>query len=283
MIVNSPTKELRTVGLILGPYRNLTTLTASALSLHPECQVLNHAGRRLVQGRRDFIGHVDPRHFDRFCKAALKASTGGRPGHYGGSIQLSHAFDRQTMRELYEERYGDRSIKDSVKVLVWKDSGDVTKRIRVDPDRIFELIESEPRLRYLLPVRHPLDCAQSNVRTGHAHGIGGVDPTDVAGVLDRIVEAIGWFGTLMQSYPDRFFMFFQNDDLSDIADGLVRTLELSDDPRWREALVAAFEIQGTKYDWTPELYRSFDESVARHLGSLPDVASRISELVYGSR
>ena len=49
------------------------------------------------------------------------------------------------------------------------------------------------------------------------------------------------------------------------------------------ALVAAFEIQGTKYDWTPELYRSFDESVARHLGALPDVASRISELVYGSR
>jgi hypothetical protein len=280
--VSSPTNDLRTVGLILGPYRNLTTLTASVLSLHPECQVLNHAGKRLVQGKRDFIGHFDSRHFDRFCQAALEASTGGRPGGYGGSIQLSHAFDRQKMRDLYQERYGDQSIKDSVKVLVWKDSGDVTKRIREEPDRIFELINGEPRLRYLLPVRHPLDCAQSNVRTGHAQGIDGVDPNDVAAVLDRIIEAIGWFGTLMQSYPDRFFMFFQNDELSDIANGLVKTLELSDDPQWRDAMVDAFEVQGTKYDWAPELYKAFDDSVSRYLGDLPDVAKRISELVYGT-
>jgi hypothetical protein len=127
-----------------------------------------------------------------------------------------------------------------------------------------------------------LDCAQSNVRTGHAQGIDGVDPNDVAAVLDRIIEAIGWFGTLMQSYPDRFFMFFQNDDLSDIANGLVKTLELSDDPQWRDAMVDAFEVQGTKYDWAPELYKAFDDSVSRYLGDLPDVAKRISELVYGT-
>ena len=279
--MNSSSAGLRTVGLILGPYRNLTTLTASVLSLHPECQVLNHAGRRLLRGRRDFIGHVDAQHLDRFCKAALEASAGGRRGQYGGSIQFSHAFDREQMRQLYRERYGDQSIKDSVKVLVWKESGIVTERIRSHPDRIYKLIDNEPRLRYLMPVRHPLDCARSNVRTGHANRITGADPNDVASVLDRIVEVIGWFGTLMQRYPDRFFMFFQNDDPANISDGLVRTLELSEDPQWRDELVTAFDVQGMKYEWTSELYDTFNKSVRLYLAELPDVARRISELVYG--
>ncbi|MCW5878805.1 MAG: hypothetical protein KIS80_08075, partial [Anaerolineales bacterium] len=42
---------LESVCLFLGPYRNLTTLTASMLSLHPECQVLNHAGTRVFPNK----------------------------------------------------------------------------------------------------------------------------------------------------------------------------------------------------------------------------------------
>jgi hypothetical protein len=268
------------VGLILGPYRNLTTLTASVLSLHPECQVLNHAGGRLVRGRRDFIGNFDPKRLDRFCEAALEASTSGKRGDYGGSIQFSHAFDRDEIRQLYQERYGNQLIKDDVKVLVWKESGDVTERIRAHPDRILQLVDNEPRLRYLMPVRHPLDCAKSNVKTGHAKRISGADPNDVASVLDRIVEVIGWFGALMERYPDRFFMFFQNDDPMSIADGLVRTLELSEDAQWRQALMTAFDIRGEKYEWPPELLDAFDQSVGRHLAEQPDVARKISELVH---
>ena len=70
--------NLKTVGLILGPYRNLTTLTAAVLSLHPNTQVLNHAGTRLLTGRRNFVEHADEAHLDRFVDTALGASTEGR-------------------------------------------------------------------------------------------------------------------------------------------------------------------------------------------------------------
>ena len=53
--------QLRSVCLALGPYRNLTTLTAGILSLHPQCQVLNHAGVRLLPDpERNFL--ADPIH-----------------------------------------------------------------------------------------------------------------------------------------------------------------------------------------------------------------------------
>ena len=75
-------------------------------------------------------------------------------------------------------------------------------------------------------------------------------------------------------------MFFQNDDRSDICDGFVRLLELDDDAEWRAAVDTAFDVQGMTYDWTPELYASFDASVGRYLADQPEVARRISELVH---
>lgn len=272
-------RDIRTVGLILGPYRNLTTLTASALSLHPECQVLNHGGPRLLKGRRDFIRRGGKRRLDRFCQAAIEASTSGRRGDYGGSIRLSHAFDREEMQQLYQARYDDRDVKDSIKVLVWKESAFVTNRIRSEPGRIVRLVHDEPRLRFLMPVRHPFDCAQSNVRTGHATRIIGADPEDVTSVLDRIVEMIGWFATLMASYPDRFFMFYENDDSQTIADGLIRTLCLGEDPQWRSALTTAFAIQRSQYEYPSEIREAFNESVRHHLAELPEVAERLDGLV----
>ena len=40
-------EDIKTACVFLGPYRNLTTLTASVLALHPRCQMLNHAGGRI--------------------------------------------------------------------------------------------------------------------------------------------------------------------------------------------------------------------------------------------
>lgn len=87
----------RVVGAFLGPYRNLTTLTASVLALHPHVQVLNHAGRRLLkQPELDFI--TEPSTWNRFCEVALAESRGGTAGLHGGSITHSHAFESPKIR-----------------------------------------------------------------------------------------------------------------------------------------------------------------------------------------
>ena len=40
--------RVRNVVMALGPNRNMTTLTASLIALHPSCQVLNNAGNRQI-------------------------------------------------------------------------------------------------------------------------------------------------------------------------------------------------------------------------------------------
>jgi hypothetical protein len=185
-------RRIQTVGIILGPYRNLTTLTASLLSLHPACQVLNHGGR-VLKGRADFIARRDEASLRRFCAQALAASTGGEHGDFGGSIRLSHAFERPALAERYEARYGDRWVKPQPICLVWKESQAVTNLIRSADLELATLITEMKALRFLLPVRNPIDCAFSNVRTTHAVRIPGADPNNVLDVLDKIIETIAWF------------------------------------------------------------------------------------------
>lgn len=58
---------MTTVCSILGPYRNLTTLTASCLMLHPNIQVLNHY-HQLNSQVDNFLLNYSDENFERFIK-----------------------------------------------------------------------------------------------------------------------------------------------------------------------------------------------------------------------
>ena len=255
--------NLKTVGLILGPYRNLTTLTAAVLSLHPSTQVLNHAGKRLLTGRRNFIERPDEARLDRFVDAALSASTEGRRGTFGGSIQFSHAFDRENLRESYQRRYGDRAMKDDVRCFIWKESGRVTQLLRRSGDGIEKLTESAPKVRFLQPVRNLLDCTRSNL--DNTKVVPGVTDMSREGVLDAIVENMSWFARSAEKHPERFFMFFEDDPITTILDGLVAVLELDDDETWRRDAADAFIVAGKSYEHGPEMHEALRRSVERHV------------------
>ena len=273
-------RDLRTVGIVLGPYRNLTTLTVSVLSLHPECQVLNHAGERTLTAKRDFIADTSQAKFRDFCAAALEASESGKRGKYGGSILLSHAFDDEQLRQLYHARYGDSVLKERPRCLVWKEPQWITERIRQTPDTISRLVEILPETRFLLPVRDPFACAKSNLKTGHARRIKRIEQTP-SGVLEWILENAAWFAGLAKQYPERFLMFYEDDPASEIADGLIECLELEDDQQWRAAVDVAFDVRTVPYEHEPEMYATFQRSVDRWYADLPKVAERMKAIVGG--
>lgn len=272
-------QHVSAVVLILGPYRNLTTLSASILALHPQCQILNHAGGRQRLRRKDFISRFSEKRLDRFAKLAFEYSAGGSRGGKGGSIVFSHAFDRDDMRDEYVARYGDTLIKQDANVLVWKESQLVTNKIRSSPGRIEQLVSGTERLRFVMPVRNPIDCALSNVKTGHAKRIPGVDPDDVPSVLEAIVESIGWFARLAEKYPSRFLLFFEGDSPDEVCDGMVRVFGLSNDAQWRASVERVLNVRGGHYEHSSELLEAFYTSARRHLSDVPLVAQRALALV----
>ena len=239
-------EQLESVCILLGPYRNLTTLTCSVLSLHPQCVVLNHAGVRMLKNRRlNFLANYSADKFGEFVRYAGFASRGGMRGTYGGDIRLSGAFQRAPMQEAYARLQG--RARGPATCLVWKDSHLVTNFLRAARVDVPGLLKRNDKIRFLLPIRNPIDCAISNLRTGHVNFFGmhrGISPASpVENVVGAVLDEIAWFVGLQEGsgFPERFFFYFEHGMGRSVLEKLLGFLGLPRDEAYLAVAADVFE------------------------------------------
>jgi hypothetical protein len=242
-------EQLESMCILLGPYRNLTTLTCSVLSLHPQCVVLNHAGfRTLRNARLNFLADYSPDKFREFVRYAGFASRGGVRGTYGGDIRLSHAFDRESMRQAQARL--QRAAAGPARCLVWKDSHLVTNFLRSARIDVPRLLERNDKIRFLLPIRNPIDCAISNLQNEHikffppSYGLSPASP--VERVVDAVLDEIAWFLKLRENSgrPENFSFYFEHTMGRDALERLLGFLRLPHDEAYLAAAGEAFRASG---------------------------------------
>ena len=277
-------EELNSVCLFLGPYRNLTTLTASFLFLHPNCQVLNHAGLRVLEdASMNFIINYSEDKFRQFCHFAITMSQGGARGSYGGSIVLSHAFARhQAMRKVFQKRYGNQLLKQNIKSLVWKESELVSQLIRKEKIDLRTIFSQNRKLRFLMPIRNPLDCASSIVRLNMDKFYNHLGRFDVHQVLDEVLKEIRWFVGLKREFPDRFYYFYQDRvDEKGLRD-LAAFLELEPEKRWLHDVLNVYQVSST-YKYETDLIAYYEKSVEKYFSDEPPVQDHLRGFAQTSR
>lgn len=264
--------HIRALVILLGPYRNLSTLTATALAFHPNAQVLNHAGRRLLDGdpEVDFVARPDPEIYRRFLVTALAASEDGERGLHGGSILHSHVFDDPAVRALYRQRFGTERLKARPRVLVWKDSMELQRRLSANPATLATLIERLPDVRFLLPIRQPLYSALSNRRTGHFRFFMDAKSPTFEQVLDAMLARLVWVLEQRDRWPDRVLAFTEHHDAGDMAAQFARYLGVTADTQWTTDFAAIFRVRpGLKV--SPEVKALEQSKVAAAFSRWPDV------------
>ncbi|HZQ13851.1 MAG TPA: hypothetical protein VFB31_13675 [Pseudolabrys sp.] len=267
-------KSIRSVCLALGPYRNLTTLVGAALALHPNCQVLNHAAR-IFTPDVDFLTHYSMASFERFIEVAIRSSGGGQRGSFGGSITYSHAFDDAYLAKSIFSKRNYPLIKEDIRSLFWKESHLVTNFIRSKPVHLGPVLKEEPRLRFLMPIRNPLDCARSNLKTGH-HMLfqSSKASPGVADIAEGILVLIRWFVGLQKQFPDRFFLFFEHSMTRSMLIDLARFLDVDANDVWLED-ASAIMISKSKYQHDAELIGQYHKLVDRFLGDSPAICEQL--------
>lgn len=270
-------RELESVCIVLGPYRNLTTLTVSVAALHPSCQVLNHAASRILPvAPANFLLDYTDHKFENFVRWAMVMSTRGRRGIYGGSVLHAHAFDDERLRAAYRRRYGDALIKPVVRCLLWKDSMRLQNYIRREAVDLPRLFAMNPKIRFLLPIRHPLDCAMSNMRTGHARFLVGRSEFRLPEVLEAILGSIAWFLKHQDVYPTRFESFTESDISSDFLLRLSAFLGVEPDREWLDETPTLFSVR-RPHRHEPEARNLYMQLLDKHLGPWPAIAAKLSD------
>jgi hypothetical protein len=273
---NIDIKDCTTVCLALGPYRNLTTITAASLFLHPDCQVLNHAGNRIFGNKEiDFLSDYSKEKLDRYIRFAIQISQGGQRGGYGGSIVHSHAFDSQyEMKEIFEKT-GFDLVKNNIKCLFWKESLATSYLIRENQVDLGKIFSREKRLKFLMPVRNPMDCATSNLKTNLHKRIKGIgENPSFDEVLNVVLNELFWFETLRQTYPDRFFYFFEHSFSRETLMELADFLDLSEDENWVANASAAMVFQ-SHYQYDRAILDHYEDLVKRKFSPYPELIRQL--------
>lgn len=259
----------KTVCLALGPYRNLTTLTAATLFLHPNCQVLNHAGGRIFGNDEvDFITHYSPARLDRFIQFAIAISAKGERGAVGGSITHSHAFTHGEMKEAFAKT-GAQLTKTRIEALFWKESLHTSNLIREKNVDLAAMFAADPRIRFLLPIRNPMDCAISNLKTGLVDVFRGLRrDSPVADVTRAVLDEIRWFAELQEKFPTRFFHYLEHEVSRTMLERLANFLQLEPTETWLHEAASVMKIKPS-YDHDPALVAAYREHVRANFVKFP--------------
>lgn len=258
---------IETICLPLGPYRNLTTVTAAIFALHRDAFVLNHSGVRIFRDPSlDIFSSEGRRNWHRFALAAVRMAKIGRRGNHGGSVLHSHAFDRGALREVYAARFGEEIVPARPRTLFWKESMVLANRLR-QSGFDFARAESFPvAMKFVIPMRNPIDCAQSSMRTGHYVYLSRGPLTGKMAIVRRIIDFYAYIARHIEEGPDRFFILHEYDLDRDTLAALQAFANLPEDPDWIDAVlkVIAFDkrYRHTKAEWT-----TFERLVREEVGA----------------
>lgn len=270
------TENLKTVCLALGPYRNLTTLTASLLFLHPRCQVLNHGSDHIFTNPHiNFLQEYSDNKFDAFVEYAILLSAEGKRGRHGGSIIMSHAFDNKGISETYTQRFHRKRVKENIECLFWKESLRVTRFIKQNNVDLDDLFHRNQRLRFLMPVRNPVDCALSNIRSGHAMALtNSPEAPSYTEALTAILLELGWFFEQHGKYPERFFCFFENTFNSKTIHQLAHFLKIEPEKKWVEDVTANYNIRHP-YQHSLDMISTYEKLVNSCFDAHPAIRKKL--------
>ena len=267
------------VCLCYGPYRNLTTLTAGLLGLHKEIAVLNHAALRIFPDASvNFLRDGSLQKRRRFVSYAVYLSERGRRGDLGGSIVHSHAFESAAFRDIYMERFPNGKTPQHVRAVFWKDPNRITNYAANYGIGLSALLETDPNLCVLLPIRNPVHCARSLQRTGHDRFLVKGKTPHFSAVLEAVVRSIAAFQDLANTFPDRCFQFFEDEIDVNLLRRLETFLELSGDPEWAEVSEQLGAVRSTA-KVTPDEAEICRRLINRHLASAPAIESGIRRLL----
>jgi len=273
---NIDVSHLKTVCFLLGPYRNLTTLTSALVALHPHCQVLNHASDRVLpMFEKKVICNYSEKGFEQFVKYAIHLSLGGERGQVGGSIIFSHAFDHQIIKEKFTKRYGTDLLKKDIRCFFWKDSIQVANFIRNNKVNLGDLLEQNDKIRFLMPIRNPMDCAISNLNTQHTAFLQGLQDFSVNSVLDTVLTEIAWFFDIRRKNPERFFYYFENEFNEKLVVALSGFLGIEPFEDLVRDTLECYQLKPS-YEHAPQLIEQYQKTLPLYFKKHPKVREKLA-------
>ena len=146
----------------------------------------------------------------------------------------------------------------------------VGKHIRKPEVLLENLLENFDHLRFIMPVRYPLDIMRSTIEKGYYRLYPSLNNTSSEQeTLDAILKEMQWFCQLKKQFPNFFFYFFEHqfDRKKMIEMALFLNVDL--DEQWLNDSLEIFNVS-TPYEHAPDIKAYFTKQIDNLFAEFPD-------------
>lgn len=253
MIVN-------TICMTLVASRNLSTLFTSCCMLHPEIQTLNHAPN--IVSRPNFLDEYTDWRMKKFVKAVHNINMKRSTSEFkGGLITASHAFNSPVIRRVFKQRFRSE-YKEGFKSIVWKDSpNNMASMQKKDLDDLFGKTD---KLRFIVVVRNPMDCAVSNKINEFDDEFIGLDKEEI---LEILLDRYKWFLEAEERFPEFFMHIFPADININTLCKIQEFLMVKRDTRWEKDFFRCWNVMKGRYVHSQEFREQYYSLIQENIAS----------------
>jgi hypothetical protein len=179
------------------------------------------------------------------------------------------------VQQTYQRRFSDRIVKKKIRSLIWKESLFVSNSLRAAEFDFAKAFATHPQMKFLMPIRNPIDCAISNCMTGHGQHFEDVKAnTEFDKTLDNILKEIEWFVSLRKRYPQQFFCYYQDEFDAEALTKLATFLGIESDQRWLADALECYRLK-QPYAYSKAIRDAFQAKVSERFRVWPIVKEKL--------
>jgi hypothetical protein len=138
------------------------------------------------------------------------------------------------------------------------------------PGAFNRVCEQLPDVKFVLPLRRPLDCALSNIRTKHAHTMDLPPDASIGQAVTRVLDVFAWGLQRRDKRPERVFAFTQTEDPQQVFASLASFLGISAEPRWLADVKEGFVVRPSR-PAPPKIVEMTNRAIDAKLERWPEI------------
>jgi len=161
----------------------------------------------------------------------------------------------------------------------------VTNVIRNNNIDMSHFFKSNPYVRFVYPIRNPLDCAYSNVQ--HSGSIARMcyemQAYDMLPMLEFVLQQLFWGVELAHQHPERVKLLFEPDmSERDTWASMAQHFGLSVDEQWISDLLVCGKVDPKIQAYNEKTIDRYGKKIEKYFRKdYPDIADRLLSFVDG--
>ena len=177
------------------------------------------------------------------------------------------------MQNLYRDRYGETLLKETAKVLYWKDSQRIQNRLLENGDGISHLVNNFNNVKFLLPIRNPIHCTKSVLRSGHWKHLVSEREANFITVLNTILTNIKSLCEHERLSNDRLLRIWEPELTTIALPKLCEFSQIKRDQQWEQQIKKTVHIRPRRSTKEEEVI--FRDLVEEKFENLPRIYTKL--------